>query len=60
MYVIQYDFKQNADFLCMYILQIKKKEKKNSQQLPKLLVQTNENRCQSVDAPLIVLTAVWF
>lgn len=28
MYVIQYDFKQNADFLCMYILQIKKKKKK--------------------------------
>lgn len=26
MYVIQYDFKQNTDFLCIYILQIIKKK----------------------------------
>lgn len=35
--------------------------KTNSQKLAKLCVQNHKNKCQNVDAPLIVLlVAVWF
>lgn len=59
MYVIQYDFKQNVEFLShlkMYIF-----KKTISQKLAKLRVQNNENKCQNIDGPLIVLpVVVWF